>query len=410
MRILHTADWHLGQTLRGRVRSYEQAEFLRWLLGVLREYQVDALLVAGDVFETANPGAEAQEAWFSFVAGARQHQPDLDIVVIGGNHDSAQRLDAPNKILSHFGVRVVGGLPRLEGGTIDFDRVVVPITSSSGARAWVVAVPFLRVSDLPRGTAADAHPEGMRTVYGEVVNEALRRREHGEPVLAMGHLYMAGGAVSEASERKIVGNLDALPADLFPPDVAYVALGHLHKAQVVGARESIRYSGSPIPLSMAESGYKHEVCLVDVEERGRTKVSSIPIPRSVDLLRVPETGTAPISAVVDLLSSRLPARDATPPHLHPYVEVVVSTSGPEPSLMERVCAAMKDRAGFLVKVTRVHQGTSGGPAVAHADRKEYSPEQVFVERYRREHNAPPPDEYVRAFHELLEDVKQGGAA
>src|SRR4051812_29205135 len=126
MRILHTSDWHLGQLLHEHARAWEHARFLTWLLETLAAERVDALLVAGDIFDTANPPAESQAAWYEFLARARARFPALDIVVIGGNHDSASRLDAPTPLLDAFRIHVVGGF--------EPDRLLVPI---QGGAAWV---------------------------------------------------------------------------------------------------------------------------------------------------------------------------------------------------------------------------------------------------------------------------------
>src|SRR5690606_35223811 len=145
------SDWHLGHSLHEHDRGPEHDAFLAWLLGALDDLDVDALIVAGDVFETANPPAAAQRRWYAFLAEARRRLPALDVVVVGGNHDSAARLDAPRDLLDSLGVHVVGGLPRRGDGAIDVDRLIVPLRDRDGAiAAWVAAVPYLRASDLPR--------------------------------------------------------------------------------------------------------------------------------------------------------------------------------------------------------------------------------------------------------------------
>ncbi|MFP2913001.1 exonuclease subunit SbcD, partial [Pyxidicoccus sp. 3LFB2] len=149
MRLLHTSDWHLGHTLYDVSREAEHAAFLDWLLETLEAQAVDALLVAGDIFDTANPSADAQAAWYHFVARARRRMPRLDVVVIGGNHDSAARLDAPDPLFAALGVRVVGGLPRTRG-ELELERLLVPLHDAKGrVGAWVAAVPYLRPADLP---------------------------------------------------------------------------------------------------------------------------------------------------------------------------------------------------------------------------------------------------------------------
>lgn len=403
MRILHTSDWHLGHTLRDWDRAPEHAAFLRWLLSTIEEESVDALLIAGDIFDAANPPASAQEAWYAFLAAARASSPDLEVVVIGGNHDSPARLDAANPLLRAVRVHMVGGLPRAdEPGMLD--RFIVPIRGRRGDKALVAAVPFLRPGDLPVTDAAAADPlvEGVRAVYHDAALHLRGKRGGEEPLLAMGHLYMAGSQLSEQSERPILGgNQHALPVDLFPDDIAYVALGHLHRAQQVGSAR-IAYSGSPIPLSMAEASYIHQVSVIDFEGAHLSRIRSLHIPRHVELRRIPEQGEASLSDVVRAIAA-LPDAESMDDSLYPFLEVAVALERPEPTLQQQVQDALRGRAARLVKLTRVMTGTNLPLAEATTARAldDSTPDQVFVERHRRQFSEPPSDALMAAFHELL---------
>jgi len=405
MRLLHTSDWHLGHALHDWGREAEHAAFLEWLLELLPAERIDALLVAGDIFDAANPPASAQESWYAFLAAARARCPALEIVVIGGNHDSAARLDAPNPLLSAMGVRMVGGLPRRAGGAVDVARVVVPVHGSGGERALVAAVPFLRPMDLPAvdGEAGDPLVLGVRSVYADVVEQLGRERQAHEPIIAMGHLYMASGELSELSERRILGgNQHALPVDVFPGDVAYVALGHLHRAQRIGQDDRVRYSGSPIPLSMAEASYAHQVVVVELEGAAVKSVRPVLVPHRVEMLRLPARGAAPLQDVLRAIRE-LPAADATPLAGQPFVELAVLLERPEPTLQHQIQDALADRGVRLVKIGRVLSGSSQPLADALSGRtlEDLTPEQVFVERHLREYKEPPSAELLAAFHELV---------
>src|SRR5687767_12022359 len=135
LRLLHTSDWHLGHALHGVARDEEHQAFLRWLLDTIAGEDVDAVIVAGDIFDTANPPVSALKAFFAFIAQARRRFPDLSIVIIGGNHDSPTRLDAPDSLLRQLDVHVVGGLASgTDGATgeLDMDRLLVPLRDRSG--------------------------------------------------------------------------------------------------------------------------------------------------------------------------------------------------------------------------------------------------------------------------------------
>ena len=405
MRILHTSDWHLGHTLHDLPREHEHRRFLAWLLDTIEEREVDALLVAGDVFDNANPSAAAQRTWYRFVGEARRRFPALDLVVIGGNHDSADRLDAPDPLYVGFDVRVVGGLVRGEGRRIDLERLIVPLRDRDGrVAAWVAAVPFLRPSDLVQD---EGLIEGVRAVYAEVIEAVRERRTPEQAILAMGHLYMAGTELSELSERKILlGNQHALPVDIFPDDVAYAALGHLHKPQRVG-RDHVRYSGSPIPLSMGERTYRHQVCLVELDGAGLRAIESIPVPRSVELLRVPLQGALPPDELVRALRA-LPDRADEEPWELPFLEVEALLAEPDPGLPTKVEEALEGKAARLVRLGRTRVGDGASLAEAEPERTldELLPEEVFARCYEREYGAPPPDDLAAAFHELVDSVHQ----
>lgn len=421
LRVLHTADWHLGHRLHDVARDEEHGRFLGWLLDAIEGEEVDVLAVAGDVFDTANPPAAAQRAWYAFLAGAARRRPGLDVVVIGGNHDSAARLEAPAPLLDALRVHVVGSLPRLAGGALDLDRLLVPVgtkgtTGAGEPRAWIAAVPYLRPSDLSRSADVAGGPPvhplddplvdplddplvgGVRAVYAEVLAAARERAGASAAVLAMGHLYLAGTALSELSERKILGgNLHALPADLFG-DAAYAALGHLHLAQAV-SRPEVRYSGSPIPMSLTERNYPHQVVLVSLEGAAVSEVRALPVPRAVPFLRVPDSGSLPLGDAL----SRLEALEV-PPGPRPFLEVAVTLAGPEPTLRRDVEAALRGKDVHLARIVPSYTGSglALADAVSGAGLRDLDPAAVFLRRWSRDHEGEPPPELTAAFEEALD--------
>lgn len=390
LRFLHTADWHLGHAMAGQPRTFEHRQFMSWLLDRVDEHAVDALLICGDVFDTVNPSIEAEELWFWFLAEARRRAPGLDLVVIAGNHDSAARLDAPNPMLAALGVHVVG---QFKGS-----RALVPLRDGAGdVSAWVVAVPYLRVADLPR-VDGDAVRQGVRQVYEKTLAAARSKRQDGQALVATGHLLATGAATSPDSERKVLGgDAGAVSPTLFPQDVAYTALGHLHLAQAVG-REDVRYSGSPIPLSMAERHYEHEIRLVELDGAELTSQRGLRVPRAVDLTRIPDEGYAPLTDLVPLLEA-LPDRTLGSTN-YPYLEVRVKLDGPQPRLRERVDRAL---AGKAVRLLRVVTERAGDQAALDDPQglEELEPEDVFRRLWRRQYEGEPPEDVLAVFHELL---------
>lgn len=281
MKILHTSDWHLGHSLFGKKRHEEFQAFLDWLADTVCREQVDVLLVAGDVFDSAFPGTAAQTLYFRLLRRLSDaSSPCRHVVITAGNHDSPSFLDAPAPLLKAFDIHVTGNAGEPE------DEVLTLCDGDGRPELIVCAVPFLRDRDLYRASPGDTFEErdsrladGMREHYRRCAEEAERRRaECGDiPVVAMGHLFAAGGNVTEdGGVRDLrVGSLGQTEASVFPAGFDYVALGHLHISQRVHGEDRIRYSGSPLPMGFGEAGQQKEVLLL--EARGR-RVSATPLP------------------------------------------------------------------------------------------------------------------------------------
>lgn len=407
MRLLHTSDWHLGQTLHTFERSYEHQCFLDWLLDTIVHERADALLVAGDVFDNANPSAASQKQWYRFLRQARQRAPRLNLVIIAGNHDSGGRLEAPAPLLEGLGTHVIGHVARDADGAIDLDRMVLPLTGADGAiAAWCLALPFLRPGDVPRAAAAEPGPDpylaGIALLYRQALALALEKRQPGQAILAMGHCHMVGGDMSNDSERRIViGGTEMLPAGIFEPAIAYAALGHLHLAQQVGQHAHLRYCGSPIPLSFAELGYHHQVLRIDLDGERVRDIVALPVPRAVALLRVPAQ-PAPLDEVLRQLSALdLPA---AAPHALPLLEVRVRLDAPQPGMRARIEAVLEGKPVRLAKIETSSAARTGDAldAVRTLDQlDQLQPDDIFRRLYLQRFGRAAPDEQLSAFAELM---------
>lgn len=413
MRVLHTSDWHLGHTLRGEVtRDHEHQAFLSWLVATCARERPDALLITGDIFDSATPPASAERMWFELLAAARRACPAMDIVAIAGNHDSPARLGAASPVLRELGVHVIGGLPRTAAGAIDLDRVLIPIANGRGL---VAAVPFLRPVDIDRPAldARHASDDPVAAVYTEVVEGMRSRRTEGQALIAMGHLYVAGADAAYLSERRVsIGGVESAPMRLFPDDLAYVALGHIHRPQRV-MRETIQYAGAPISLSLDEAHYKHQVVALDFAGGRVVEIRALPIPQVIDIVRIPARGAAPLGdvlAALDTLPLRARASDGewAEDTARPYLEVVVALDKPEPKLRALVETALADKRARLVYLHVEHTGD--GRALAdgvHVARRlaELDPREVFGRLWARDHVEPPSPEVLEGFDRLLADVQ-----
>jgi len=410
LRVLHTADWHLGHHLHGISRDYEHQQFLDWLLQQLKSQQADVLIVAGDIFDTANPSAVAQTQLYDFLVKARGLCPQLDIVLVGGNHDSAARLDAPAAILNALGVYVVGGLIRNEHGDIDWQRLLVPLKNAQGELvAWCGAMPFLRHVDLPENESeADPLIAGVNALYSDLLAELKLKALNDEALLLTGHCYMVGGNVSELSERKILGgNQHALPANIFPECISYTALGHLHLAQKVGDDQSVRYSGSPIPLSFDEQHYQHQIIQVDIAADKTVTISKLLVPRSVEIIRLPSASSySDLQSILDQLT-HYDFDSSLSRHQQPLLELRIALEKPEPGLRQQIEDCIKGLPVRLLKISTAYSGSEKGLAdvVAEQRLEELQPESVFQRCYETKYDKQASVEMLALFNELHETLQ-----
>ncbi len=312
MRILHTADWHLGARLVERDLLAEHEKFADWLIQTLREEKIDALLLSGDVFDAANPPQDAVGLYFDFLRRLADLKT-VRAVITGGNHDSASHLNAPRELLRRFEVHVFG---HAGDNLVDLGGAVV------------LATPFLRERDLRQSKAGetlkDAHDQVRAAIRGHYATqlEACRALAQGRPVIAMGHLTVLGATTSD-SEREIhIGNLGAVGADVFA-GFDYTALGHLHRPQQVGGQSHVRYSGSPVALSFSEAADAKSVVVLDTQG---LSLETLSVPASRVLCRV--------NASRATLAADLATVPATS-----WAEVTVKLEAPEPDLDRQVRAA-----------------------------------------------------------------------
>lgn len=405
MKILHTADWHLGHQLHGHDRRFEHDAFLDWLTDTLKAREIDALLVAGDLFDTANPPASAWQQLYRFLARLRAELPRLNMVLIGGNHDSPSKLDAPHELLRAFDLHLVGSISRDDDGKLDTDRLLVPLQDREGKiAAWCAAVPFLRSSDLRVEQLAEGQDrliEGVRQIYAEVLAEGRARCGKALPLIAMGHAYLAAGQLSELSERRVLGgNQHALPAELFA-SADYTALGHLHLAQ--SPTEGVHYSGSPLSLSLAEANYNHQVLEVTFAGGKLAGLERIPVPRAVEMIRLPQSPLDDALKAIEALT--LPP---CPQEAQPFLEVRLLLPKPEARIRERILAAIADKPVRLARISTQYQGSGEGLADGRERRRldELSPTEVFRLCYQRQFEGEPEAQLIASFEEILEQVKE----
>jgi exonuclease SbcD len=398
MKLLHTADWHLGQIFFEYDRKAEHLHFLTELKKQLREQSVDVLLIAGDVFDSPNPSAESQKLFYQFLREATTENSQLQIVIIAGNHDSASRLEAPNPLLEEMRVTIRGTVKRTSDGGIDFAHLLVPLMEHGTLAAWCMAVPYLRQGDYPE---AESYAQGVGKMY-EKLYESIP--DQTKPVIALGHLQATGTELSEGdrSERTIIGGLEGVSPDAFATAITYTALGHLHRAQRVSGRENVRYSGAPLPMSFAEKNNRQGVTLVEING-GQTTITFLALNVPVKLMSIPSEA-APLPGVLDAIG-QLPDGEIT--STSPYLEVKVLITEPEPSLRHRIEEALKTKSVRLAHTTSVKpRNETEWKAITCEDLRTLHPMDVAEDVFRRRYGGEEMPETMRTLLQtVIQEVK-----
>lgn len=387
MKLLHTSDWHIGRTLYGRKRYEEFEAFLTWLDETIQQNEIDALLVAGDIFDTSAPSNRAQELYYRFLcrvaASSCRH-----VVVIAGNHDSPSFLNAPKELLKAFDVHVVGSAT-----SSPEDEVLVLRNERDVPEMIVCAVPYLRDKDIRMTEAGESVEDkeqkllnGIRTHYTAVAAIAEQKRlELGAniPIVGMGHLFTAGGQTVDGDgvRELYVGSLAHVTSGIFPVCFNYLALGHLHVPQKVNGLETIRYSGSPLPMGFGEAKQQKSVCLVEFHSTAAS-VRLIDVPLFQKLER--------IKGDLKCISSRITELSAI--EFNGWLEVIYDGSEIISDLRERLDAAI---SGTQMEILRVKNNRIIDSVLG----------QIHEEETLEQLNITEVFERCLSFHEVPEDQR-----
>ncbi|MBM4359430.1 MAG: exonuclease subunit SbcD [Deltaproteobacteria bacterium] len=423
MRILHTSDWHLGVTFCDRSRADAQRHFLDWLLATVEARAIDAVVIAGDVFDTANPTAEALALYYGFLADLARLDARTSTggrrtaIIVGGNHDSATRLDAPREALRALDVHVVGGHDPSRLGRDDADPcgVLVPLRDARGeVRLVVAAVPYLNDWRIGvRGFDVDAAQQltSMHEAFGRVYAELAAKSEAlfpGVARMATGHLTCLaerGARTTEADavplEINRVGTLGSMAPSIFGESYRYVALGHIHRGFPVDSAGRIRYSGTPVQVSATENADDRKVLVVSFDGDA-THVEALFVPVRRRLVRLSGSADAILDALAEL---RVPEGE-----LPPYVTVDLELPAPEPLAEERLLARVTTTLRGKVEIVKVRGLLlrSGDSPTAEARRAllvELTPEAVLRHAWKSKFgaNAVPPDAVLERFRLLVSE-------
>lgn len=399
MKILHTADWHIGKKLHSYDLSEDFNLFVNWLQKCLQENEIDVLLISGDIFDLGNPSAEARKQYYQSLIKLKPFVKQ--IILTGGNHDSVAMLNAPKDLMQLLNFEVVGGLPK------KLDEAIIPIKNDLGEVELVIAaIPFLRNPDLPTSGIIESNQDrlevlrrGIAEIYRQA-EEICREKYPDIPAIAMGHLFAAGVQTSD-SERDIqIGNQAAVESSAFGNYFKYIALGHIHKPQKVSGTQPIYYSGSPLPLSFSERKDEKRVLILDTSKGWEPE--SVAIPHQRKLLKI----TGNLQTIEEKLQALVPHENLT--HL---IEIELREEEYQTKYIQDLEEMVSnfDQPGYQIVKHRIQfekaLKTAGEVFEEHISLEELQPQKVFETRLEQESfDEHEKEELETAFHELLEKV------
>ena len=386
MRILHTSDWHIGHRLYERRRIEEHRQFLDWLLTTLQENAVDVLLVAGDIFDTALPSSEATDLYYRFLFQLYD-ETHAHAVITAGNHDSPIHLAAPQEFLRMGRIHVIG-LASEPAECV----VTLPFKNPSVA---IAAVPYLSESELSHISfetepeRADRYRERLKVFY----RQCIERMPPGVPKILMGHLFVHGGRVGDSERNIQIGGATAMQISDFPDDVAYVALGHLHRPHAIsGASYPVQYAGSPLPLRFNEANYAKKVYLLDVPASGDVRVEEIEVPIFKELRTVAgnldEVGLMAMS----------PEWDGK------YIQVQLKLEQPEVGISDRIREMFHQHGGEVLSVKVELPARTERQEIPIEDMQQ--PTEIFEQFHKEKFSKNPDELMMKTFDELLQLVEE----
>lgn len=399
MRILHTSDWHLGQHFMGKSREAEHRSFIQWLLCTVRDQCVDALIIAGDIFDTGTPPSYARTMYNQFIVDL-QKTCCRQLIIVGGNHDSVATLNESRQLLACLNTSVIGGVAENPE-----DQVITLKNNNNEPGAIVCAIPFIRPREVLESRAGDSGTDKQQALqtaisdhYKTLFELARKRAGATLPIIATGHLTTVGGQVSESEREIYIGSLSAFPVNAFP-DANYIALGHLHRGQMVSKQQHIRYSGSPIPLSFGETSKAKQILLVDFDGAKLKQVISVEVPRFRKLLILKGS----LEQIEKQLGD-LPEDD----DLQPWLDIEVETDDYLTDLQNRVEQLVEGGPAILLRVRKNREKSAHTLITENRETlAELKVDDVFIQRLQQEEMSEDKQAMLtQAFREIVISVKE----
>lgn len=392
MKILHTSDWHIGQIFYRYNRDDEHRHFFQQLAKVAREEQPDAMVVSGDVFHNPAPSAAAKQLFVEGVLGVHCAAPQMSIVITAGNHDSGTRLEAERQLWNLANIHVVGCCQREDDGTFNPAQFIFDV-----GEGIVVAAPYFHTTNYPLATVDTDRDNRQKAFFERLLQEVGKA---GKPIVLMAHLAVEG-CDTRGHEDDTIGGIQKERLTDLGTGYDYLALGHIHKPQMVSP--SAYYSGSAIPVSFSED-YPHGVNVVEIKAHG-----DIPKVRTVRIVPLREVKTIPANGVP--LAAALDALQALPDTDDSYIRLLVDQDEPlQADAEDRANLIARDKSCRLcdvVKKQRAREGNDTGKIEVNsvADLKAYSPLDIALRSYERNYGVAMNGELKALMEQAIEETQ-----
>jgi exonuclease SbcD len=404
LKFIHTADWHLGKQLHKESLAADMDLFFDWLIDQIKTQDIDALLVAGDIFDLANPATDDRRRYYRLLARLAGL---CQVVITGGNHDSNRMLDAPRELLKSLNIHIVGGIDKEAP-----DKEIVPLIDAAGdVVAVALAVPYLRDGDVRSYVATletQDRSEIMRAgiiEHYQRISTTAREQYPDLPIIGMGHLWLQGSSASDSEREITIGTLDAVDHRTLSEHMDYFALGHIHRPQSVDKAERIKYSGSAIPLSFSERSDQKRIIIGNVDDGG-VSTESLAVPSYRELTSIKGSLEEVSAKLADYKST------TTLPSLVEIHVVEEDYDSSIPGSLASLTRSYTEEPSFKIVKERVTFNNNPKSIdklyqeETHLD--DLQPSEVFDQLLDNSASSPEVKETLRAlFSEVLQDVSKG---
>ncbi len=399
IKVLHSSDWHLGKQLKKIDLSEDFKLFSAWIINEIKNREIDLLIVSGDIFDSSNPSQQAMQLYYDFLIELRNEKPGIMIIVTGGNHDSPSVLDAPKLLLNQLNIQIFGAF---KGNYKDLFFTL----EKGDVKIVIAAVPYLRERDIRVAISGESYDDkisltraGIEQFYKNV-NQYYEAEYAGLPFILCGHLYVAGATLSESVRDIQVGNQASVSTNIFGANASYVALGHIHKPQVVD-KKHIRYSGSPFALGFDEKNDEKQVIQIDFETN-ISKIQSIKIPQFRSL-RLFQGNFEEVKSKIDSYTSDSVLTD--------LAEVLIIEESYNPNLLSQFQDWLSiPKNNICIAKTKVQfiENLAGSSSVLEPgdDLHNYEPIQMFKKIIASKERNFDTEEIISTFQELMQIIEE----